>query len=114
MNLTAGAIVLVPFPIPGGRLAKLRPALILCHVPGPFQSWLLAGVSTKLEGLVPNWDLLVDEARPWFPQTGLKRTSAVRLSYLATCDDWEVAGRIGAVPASELARLRGRLATILE
>src|SRR5438876_7783064 len=104
-----GDIVLLRIPQISGRPAKLRPALILCFLPGLFQSVLLCGISTQISQLEANWDELLDSSDPSFAATGLHRTSAARLSYLYAADIAEIAGTIGEVSLTVVKRLRGRL-----
>jgi|SRR4051812_18556855 hypothetical protein len=108
-----GEIVLLRVPQVGGRPAKLRPALVLCLLPGTYQSVLVCGISTQTSQLNANWEELLDSSNPEFAATGLHRTSAARLSYLYAADAAEIAGTIGNVSTAVLMRLRGRLAARL-
>ncbi|MCI0378033.1 MAG: hypothetical protein L0215_10525 [Gemmataceae bacterium] len=56
--MNPGDIVLISLPQPGGG-SKLRPALVLAALPGPYQNVLLCGVSTQLHLIVPNWDEMI-------------------------------------------------------
>jgi mRNA interferase MazF len=107
--MTPGDVVLVPVPQVGGGSAKLRPALLLATLPGPYQSLLICGISTQLHALVPDWDEQVSPTDPDFKSSGLRRASAVRLSYLYAAAANEVAGAIGGIDATRLERLRARL-----
>ena len=104
-----GDVVLIPLPQPGGGAPKLRPALLLADLPGPYQNLLLCGVSTQLQQLQANWDELVQGGDADFPSSGLHRTSAIRLSYLYAADPGEIAGVIGNIERARLQRLRQRL-----
>ncbi len=110
--MSPGDIILAEIPANTGRVAKLRPALVLATLPGPYQRWLLCGISTQLENIVQGWDELLDEDADWFGATGLARRSAIRLSFIAAAS---VAprGRLGAIPGEMLSALRGRLARYL-
>jgi mRNA interferase MazF len=107
--MSPGDVVLIPLPVLGGSSTKLRPALYLSHLPGPFQSLLLCGITTQLQQLEANWDELVQPADVDFASSGLHRASAVRLSYLYSADLSEIAGVIGHVDPSRLQRLCQRL-----
>ncbi len=61
---------------------KLRPALVLALLPGPYQDILLCGVSTQLHLVQSNWDELMQPADADFVGAGLHQASAIRLSYL--------------------------------
>jgi mRNA interferase MazF len=104
-----GDVVLIPLPQVGSAAAKLRPALLLAALPGPYQNLLLCGVSTQLQNLQANWDELVQASDQDFASSGLHRPSAIRLSYLYAADPSEVAGVIGQIDPSRLQRLRQRI-----
>jgi mRNA interferase MazF len=107
--LSPGDVVLVPLPQVSGTSTKLRPALLLAELPGPYQSLLICGISTQLHLLQANWDELIQSGDSDFPGSGLHRDSAIRLSYLYAADRNEVAGIVGAVDPVRLQRLRQRL-----
>lgn len=44
--MNPGDVVLIPLPQFAGGTAKLRPALVLSLLPGPYQNVLLCGIST--------------------------------------------------------------------
>jgi len=106
-----GSVVLVR--IPGatevGARAKLRPALVLAGLPGPYQDLLVCGISTRFEDIEPDWDEIVSDSEPDFAATGLHRTSAIRPSFLAAVVSDTVAGRIGEVAADRLESITTRL-----
>jgi mRNA interferase MazF len=108
-----GDVVFIRLPQAGGGAPKLRPALTLAFLPGPFQNVLICGVSTQLDDLQPDWDELLSPSDPDFVSSGLHRMSAVRLSYLCAVEAREIVGAIGRVDPSRLSRLRGRLAALL-
>jgi hypothetical protein len=105
----AGDIFLVPFPRASGLRPRLRPVAVLARLPGPFQTWLLAGISTQLAGLVPGWDEVLAPGDPWFAATGLERRSALRLSYLASIEGTELRTHVGVLPPGLVERLQRRL-----
>jgi len=104
-----GDVVLIPLTQHGGATPKLRPALLLAALPGPYQNLLICGISTQLQQLQANWDELVQAADTDFPSSGLHRASVIRLSYLHAADPTEIAGTIGQIDPSRLQRLRQRL-----
>ena len=107
--MTPGDVILIPLTQLGGATAKLRPALLLADLPGPYQNLLLCGISTQLQYLQANWDELVQSGDADFPSSGLHRPSVIRLSYLYAADPAEIAGVIGDVDPSRLHRLRQRM-----
>jgi hypothetical protein len=46
-----GHVVLIRLPQTTGGPAKLRPALVLAILPGPYQNVLICGISTQLQSL---------------------------------------------------------------
>jgi mRNA interferase MazF len=107
--MSPGDVVLIPLNQAGGGLPKLRPALFLADLPGPYQNLLLCGISTQLHLLQANWDELIEVGDADFAASGLHRDSAIRLSYLYAADPSEIAGVIGQIDATRLERLRQRL-----
>jgi mRNA interferase MazF len=57
--MNPGDVVLIPLPQLGGGAAKLRPALLLTLLRGPYQNVLLCGISTQLHLIQANWDELI-------------------------------------------------------
>jgi hypothetical protein len=49
--MKAGEIVLIRLAQFGGGAQKLRPALLLATLPGPYQTHLVCGISTQLSQL---------------------------------------------------------------
>ncbi len=107
--MNPGDVILIPLPQLGGGSPKLRPALVLVSLPGPFQSLLLCGISTQLATLQPNWDELIQSGDADFASSRWRYTSAIRLSYLYAADPGEIAGVIGHIDPTRLQRLRQRL-----
>ena len=107
--MKAGDVVLIRLPQTGGG-SKLRPALVLTLLPGPYQNALLCGISTQLHLLQADWDEPIQPSDSDFRQSGLRRASAIRLSYLYAADPQEFVGVIGCVEAARVQRLRNRLA----
>ena len=108
--MNPGDVVLIPLPQIGGSEAKLRPALILALLPGPYQNVFLCGISTQLHLIQANWDELIQPGDGDFAGSGLHQASTIRLSYLYAADSTEITGVIGRIDPTRLARLRTRLA----
>lgn len=107
--MSPGDVILISLPQHGGGGPKLRPALLLATLPGPYQNLLLVGVSTQLQLLQANWDELVQPGDPDFASSGLHRASAIRLSYLYAADPSEITGTIGSIAPARLQTLRQRI-----
>jgi len=54
--VSPGDVVLIALTQFAGAAPKLRPALLLAELPGPYQNLLLSGISTQLHQLEPQWD----------------------------------------------------------
>ena len=107
--MKSGDVILIPLAQFAGTTPKLRPALLLASLPGPYQNLLLCGISTQLQHLQPNWDELIQTSDADFTSSGLHRDSVIRLSYLYAADASEIAGVIGSIDPARLQRLRQRL-----
>ena len=108
--MNPGDVVLIRLPQLAGGAPKLRPALLLAMLPGPYQNRLICGISTQLQQMVPNWDEPIGPGDADFVGSGLHKASAIRLSYLYAADAAEVVGSIGSIEAARLERLLKRLA----
>jgi mRNA interferase MazF len=108
--MNPGDVILIRLSQIGARQPKLRPALVLCVLPGPYQNVFICGISTQLHQIEPNWDELIQPSDSDFAKSGLRRASAARLSYLYAAGQSEIVGRIGQIDSSRLGRLCERLA----
>ena len=80
---------------------KDRPVLLLRRMP-PFEDFLVCGISTQLQQLVPAFDEIVSPTDEDFPASGLKAASLIRLGFLAVLPRAEFKGRIGSISPSRL------------
>jgi mRNA-degrading endonuclease toxin of MazEF toxin-antitoxin module len=106
--MNPGDVVLIPITQTSGR-AKLRPAVVLALLPGPYQSLLICGISTQIQALEPNWDDAIGPSDADFTRSGLHQASAVRLSFVRAAAPADISRRIGQIDDARLARLRLRL-----
>jgi len=74
-------IVLVDLPQSGGG-SKLRPALILRQLP-KYNDFLVCGISTQINKYIKDLDEILNEDDIDFDQTGLHKTSLIRIFFLA-------------------------------
>lgn len=109
-----GQIVLFAFPLPTQLPGKLRPALVLRRVPGPYNDWLICMISSQLHEEVPGFDELLRPSEPDFAQTGLKMPSVVRAARLAVVVGDALQGAIGTLEPDRLKRIRARLSRWIE
>lgn len=104
MTSAVGDVVLV-------RMPKLRPALVLGLLPGPFQSLLVCGISTdRVHEFTADWDEALGPGDPEFEQTGLHRASIARLSFVFSVTEDQVAGVVGSLPPEKVRAMQVRLA----
>jgi mRNA interferase MazF len=108
--MSPGDVVLVPLPQFRGGAPKLRPALVLAPLPGPYQDTLLCGISTQLHSPGANWDELIQPGDTDFAGSGLHQASVIRLSYLNAEFSLRIVGTIGSIDPARLIRLLTRLA----
>lgn len=104
-----GQIVLFRFPQADLSEGKLRPALLLSQVPGPYNDWLVCMVSYQLRQYIADFDELIGEGDSDFSQSGLKSPSVIRVGRLAVVEDEMLLGSTGEIGSDRLDRIRKRL-----
>lgn len=108
-----GKVVLLRMPQLDLSPGKLRPALVIADLPGPFGDVLVCGISSQLRQEIPQWDERLSPADPDFGDSGLKVASVIRLNWLAAVSPSASAGVLGSIAVERLARLRRRLSSHL-
>ena len=106
----AGQIVLFRFPQTDQERGKLRPALLLGKLPGPYDDWLISMISSQTRHYIEGFDELVQENEADFAVSGLKAASVIRVGRLAVVEGGIVLGAIGEVSPERLRRIKARLA----
>lgn len=107
-------VVLFRFPQTDQSPGKLRPALVLRKLPGPYDDWLICMISSQLSQQISNFDELIQEQDGDFRNTGLKVPSVARISRLAVVERAALSGSIGTVADERLSRILNRLADWLK
>lgn len=102
-----GNIVRIDIPQADGKV-KVRPVLLLKQLP-PFGDWLTCGISSSLGLQVEDFDVVIHESDIGFPETGLKRTSLIRLGFLGVVPKERMIGAIGSVSKQTHTTLINRL-----
>lgn len=102
----AGQIVLFRFPRSDLSAGKLRPALLLCEVPGPYDDWLICMVSSQVRQHIEGLGEIIAKDDADFAASGLKVTSVIRAGRLAVVESRVLQGAIGAISAERLRRIR--------
>lgn len=106
----SGQVVLFPFPQTNQIKKKLRPALLLERVPGPFDDWLLCMISSQLQQEIKNFDEVMKKSDADFSASGLKTESLIRIGRVAVVEAGMIVGSIGDISAERLNRIRTKLA----
>ncbi len=102
----AGDIVLFPFPLTNLSIGKLRPALLVKHLPSYNQDWLVCMISTQIPQQIPTVDEVIDTSDGDFTQSGLLQTSIIRVTRIAVVEQRIFLGKLwlnfcSAIGASE-------------
>jgi len=108
--MNPGEVILIRLPTFAGGPTKLRPALVVALLPGPYQTILLCGISSQVANRVANWDELLDVKDKDFKASGVHQPSIIRLSYLYAADPAEIAGQLGSIDPQRFTLLQTRLA----
>jgi len=109
-----GQIVLFRFPQTNQTLGKLRPALVLRKLPGPYDDWLICMISSQLSQQILTFDEVINEEDADFKESGLKTPSVIRISRLAVVDRNVLLGTIGNIDTERLTLIKNRLSDWLK
>lgn len=82
--MTKGKVVLVPFPFDDLSGTKVRPAVCLTDLIGPYGHVVLAFLTSQVLPHPERTDLVLDSSQPDFAATGLRVSSTLRLHRLVT------------------------------
>ena len=106
--MNCGDIVTVNFPFTDQSGGKIRPALIVSadeFNAGADVVFVPISSAPRLDPYVS----IIEDAAPYFPQTGLKRTSAVKWTKPMTIARSVVHAQLGTLPPSELAAIHANI-----
>ncbi|HEY3282330.1 MAG TPA: hypothetical protein VGN26_08670 [Armatimonadota bacterium] len=87
-----------------------RAVVVLLVLPGAEERLLVCGISSRLDGALPEWDEVLRPGHPSFEAVGLRLSSAIRLGSLAVMPGGLQFTRVGVVDHGLLRALRGCLA----
>jgi mRNA interferase MazF len=107
--IAEGQIVLFKFPQADHTRGKLRPALVLRRLPGPYNDWLICMVSSHLDQKVPDFDEIITPNDSDFKESGLKVPSLIRIGRLAVVDGDILLGKLGQIDTQRLLRIKQKL-----
>lgn len=109
-----GAIVLSPFPFSDLAGQKVRPAVVVSRSDRSGSDVILAFITTQRGQLPLPTDLPVADTHPDFAQTGLKKSSVIKLDKLMTIDASILLGELGELPPTLLKQADDKLRYALE
>ena len=109
-----GKIVLAPFPFTDLSSNKVRPVLCLSEQIGSHNHIIVAFISSKVDKDPLETDVILDPERDWFPQTGLKVKSVLKLHKLVTTERTFMKQKLGEIPQSVLKEVDKKLKIILK
>lgn len=104
-----GQIALFHFPYSNQSSGKLRPALVIRKLPGPFEDWLICMISTQLSQKVEGIDEFIRSEDQDFNESGLKAPSIFRVSRLAVVEQSILLGVIGEISFERLSLIKSSL-----
>src|SRR5699024_12857255 len=104
-----GQIVLFHFPQTDLSEGKLRPALLVGPLPGPYDDWLICMFSSQTHQYLEGFAEIVAEEHSDFDASGLERTSTIRTRRLAVVEGDMLADRVGHGSPVGLSRCRKTL-----
>ncbi|MBI5526153.1 MAG: type II toxin-antitoxin system PemK/MazF family toxin [Deltaproteobacteria bacterium] len=102
-------MTLLSIPHTGLDAGKKRPAVLLARLPGRFDDWVVAMISTRLDHEVAGFDEIIKAEDPDFAQTGLKVPSLLRTGRLAVVNGEVMPGMIGTISGERLGRVLAHL-----
>ncbi len=105
----AGQVVLFRFPRTDWGEAKLRPAILLARLPGPFDDWLACMISSQLSQAVSAFDEVIATSDPDFATSGLRAPSVIRVGRLAVVERSLLLGAVGQIGSERLDRIKQHL-----
>ncbi|MDQ3098876.1 MAG: type II toxin-antitoxin system PemK/MazF family toxin [bacterium] len=107
-------IINVDFPfIDSPSKSKLRPALIISKARGKHSIVVIAYVTSKKNVLLDT-DVIIDSQDKSFKQTGLKRTSYIRLHRISTVQLDKIKGEIGILPEKYSKEVKEKIRVLFE
>jgi mRNA interferase MazF len=109
-----GTIVLTPFPFTDLSGQKVRPAVVVSRSDRQGRDVLLAFITGQQSSVLSDTDLLIADSHPDFAQTGLKKSSVIKLDKLVTIETSILLGELGELSAALLQEMDAKLRFALE
>ncbi len=112
--IAEGQKILFRFPQTDQIVGKLRPALVLRKLPGPYNDWLICMVSSHLSREISVFDEIITPDDLDFKDSGFKVPSLIRISRLAVVDAGIFLGKLGQVDTSRVIRIKQKLSSWIQ
>jgi mRNA interferase MazF len=112
--MRVGTIVLARFPFTDLTGAKRRPALILATPDSDFPDVILVFISSVIPTHVRDADVLIETKDLFFAETGLKKSSIIKVDKIATLDKGLITGEMGSIPESVISLVKQKLKVVLD
>ena len=109
--MNEGDIALTPLAQANGAI-KNRPAVVLRKMP-PFGDLLVCSISSQVRQTAVGFDDIVEPFHPDYASSGLKKSSVIRLGFLAVLPSSHFSGSIGVISPERHKRLLTRLSEYL-
>jgi mRNA interferase MazF len=100
-----GDIILVPFPFTDLSGEKVRPALVLSGK-GEGDDLTLCFVSSIIPSKILNNEVLIDKTQESFNKTGLKVSSIIKVTKIATLEKKVILGKLGVLDYKNLLKVK--------
>jgi len=104
-----GHVVLFRIPQADQAIGKLRPALVIRRLPGPYDDWLICMISSQVSRHISGFDEIIEEGTADFKQSGLKTSSVIKIGRLAVVERTILIGTIGSIGSERLNLIKNRL-----
>jgi len=87
---------------------KPRPSLVLSPAFGTYKQIILAYITTKLDDQIET-DIFVDSTKPYFPKTGLRISSLLKIHRVITVTPKDIGPTIGNLPEELISEVQIKL-----
>ncbi len=107
-------IVLVPFPFDDLSSTKVRPAICLTEKISNYNHIIVAFITSQIQKTNEQSDILIHKTGSGFEETGLLRSSAIRLHRLVTIPTNLIQRELGALPIHFQSEIKNKLKLLFE
>ena len=112
-STTKGKVVLVTFQFDDLSSTKVRPAYCLTNPVGPNNHIILAYITAQIPTDLLETDIVLDSNHPDFANSGLRRSSTIRLDFLMTVRQSFIQREIGELSSDTQAQITGKLCKLI-